>query len=55
METPTAPSFMASRTRALHLVELLGGGLLVVIAEDHAADLRGANIAREVDAHALLF
>ena len=39
----------------LHLLELRGSGLLVVVAEHHAADLRGADIAREIDAHALLF
>ena len=39
----------------LHLLELLGSGLNVIVAEDHAADLRGADIAGQVDAHALLF
>ena len=52
---PTAPSFMASRTSACICVELLGSRLLVVVAQHHAADLRGADIAGEVDAHALLF
>ena len=39
----------------LHLLELRGSGLVVVVTEHHAADLRGADIAGEVDAHALLF
>ena len=38
-----------------HLLELLGRGLLVIVAEHHAADLRGADIAGQVDAHALFF
>ena len=41
--------------QSLHLIELLGSGLLVVVAEHHAADLRRADIAGEIDAHALLF
>ena len=41
--------------QSFHLVELRGSGLHVVVAEHHAADLRGADVARQVDAHALLF
>ena len=46
---------MASRTSAFICSSCCGRGLFVVVAEDHAADLRRANIAREIDAHALLF
>ena len=38
----------------LHLLELCGGRLLVVISQHHAANLRGSDITCEVDAHALL-
>ena len=38
-----------------HLLELLRRGLYVVISEHHAADLRGADVAGQVDSHALLF
>ena len=38
-----------------HLIELLGRGLHVVVSKHHAADLRRADIASRVDAHALLF
>jgi len=34
---------------------LFGRGLLIVISENHAAHLRGADICCQVDAHALLF
>ena len=38
-----------------HLVELRGRGLFVVIAQHHAPDLGGANVAGQIDSHALLF
>ena len=38
-----------------HLIELCRRGLLVVVAEDHPADLGRADIAGEVDAHSLFF
>ena len=38
-----------------HLVKLCRSGLLVVIAQHHAPDLRCANVAGQIDAHALLF
>ena len=38
-----------------HLCKLLGRRLFVVVAQHDAADLRGADIAGQVDAHALLF
>ena len=38
-----------------HLIELCWGGLLVVIAQHHAPHLGGADIAGQIDSHALLF
>ena len=46
---------MASRTRDFIWSSCVWIGLHVVVAEDHAADLRGADVAGEVDADALLF
>ena len=41
--------------KPLHLLELRGRGLLVVIPEHHAAHLRRANVIGNVDAYALSF
>ena len=40
---------------SLHLREFGGSGLLVVVAEDYAADLRGADVVGDVDADPLFF
>ena len=39
----------------LHLLELCGGGLNIIITEDHTADGGSANVVGDVDADALLF
>ena len=39
----------------LHLLKLCRSGLLIVIAENHAAHLRGAYIAGEINSHTLFF
>ena len=39
----------------LHLIELCRRRLLVVVAQHHAPDLGGADVAGQIDAHALLF
>ncbi len=38
-----------------HLVQLRGGRLFVVIAQHHAPDLGGADVAGQIDSHALFF
>ncbi len=55
VETPTAPSCMASRTSALHALQLIRGGLLVGIAQHHASHLGGAHVAGEINPDPLLF
>jgi hypothetical protein len=40
--------------KSFHLLQFFGRRLFVVVAENHAPDLRGADIAGQVDAHALL-
>ena len=55
METPTAAVLHGVANQGLICVELGGRGLYVVIAEDHATYLRGADVVGHVDADALLF
>ena len=47
--------FHALAYEVSHLLELRGRGLLVVIAQHHAANLSGADIASKIDADSLLF
>ena len=39
----------------LHLIQLSGRRLLVVVSQHHAPDLSGAHVAGEVDSHSLFF
>ena len=41
--------------QSFHLFELLGVGLHVSVTQHHAPHLRRADVAGEIDAHALLF
>ena len=41
--------------QVFHLFELCRRGLFVVVSQDHAANLRRAHVAGEVDPDALLF